>query len=158
MGFFKDAAATDVTKVINRKPRPKRGKYVVQLIEVKFLHERSDDKSILVEFEVLESSNPATPVGLICAWYQKLTGKSKDVGPAVYKRFVTVCSGLDPNDPTSNAKVGEAELESAISEEQPLAGLVLDMEAIESTKKDENGDPYVNCQWSNAREPEEETA
>lgn len=124
----------------------------MRLLEVKHIEPRKGGHAILVKFEVVKSTNPERPKGMICGWYQGLTGNSADVGPGVYKRFVTICAGLDPDDPASNSQILESDLEAAVEESQPFAGLLIDAEAIESAKKDENGDPYVNVQWSNARE------
>lgn len=109
----------------DKLPNLPAGRYAVEITKCKDVEGRSGDLFFIVELKIQESDNSAVSVG---AAYSQVIKFNNDMGPINVKRFILAANGFDPNDAANDDEVGEDEVEFVLSEEQPLAGLVMDLQ------------------------------
>lgn len=115
------------------------GVYVAQLVECKSGHDREETFNFFVaDFDVLESTNPAIPVGTRVAWFAKL---QKDT-PALknVRVFMATAAGVP------EVEVTTAAAEMICGPGQPLKGAVLRVRAKTIITK-KKGQPFTVCEF-----------
>jgi hypothetical protein len=153
MGMWSGVNDADATG--DKKPWFEPGKYFVRIDSVAGRDGRNGKIWFIVEAEVLqiESTEDEKKMkeGKI---YSQTINYSQDMGPINVKRFILAAMGLDPSDDENNDKVGEEEVEFAVSEEQPLAGVEmwLQCDQIETRA----GKPFTKYTWFAAEGDEDE--
>lgn len=120
------------------------GNYVIRIEKLKSFLNRNMIPYFIVVGETMQSDNPAIQPGMRCNWVVKL---NHEAGKADMKRFIAAANGFDPSKPESNAQVTAQTIDFAVSDQQPLAGLVLNLYAFHKPKN--NGEPFTKHQWSN---------
>lgn len=108
------------------------GRYKVKIVEVKEKETRTKGDAFIIECEVLESSVPEViPVGAIRSQYINMT-----VEPALgnIKQFMSACMACEPEE------ISAADVEDAVSENQPLVDMVLDLVCTKGKTQKEKKD------------------
>lgn len=138
----------------DKKPWFEAGKYFVRIDSVQGRDGRGGKVWFIVEAELLEiestTDEDKMKVGKV---YSQTINFSQDMGPINVKRFILAAMGLDPSDSENNDKVGEEEVDLAVSEEQPLAGIELWLQCDQIQTK--SGNPFTKYTWFAAEGDEE---
>lgn len=116
------------------------GTYLVECVAVKTGKTREGDRPFFVaEFTILESSNPARPVGTSVSWMVMLD-KYLETALGNVKQCVAALFNVPEND------VDEAGVEAAIGPDNPAKGAKV--KAVASTIKTKKGDPFTKVIFS----------
>lgn len=119
------------------------GEFYVRIINVKDVDGRQGDVFFIIEFEVLKSSHISVVEG---RQYSQVIKYNQEMGPTNVKRFILAANGLNPNKEENEDEVGEDEVEYVLGEDQPFAGLEMDLicDVIKTKKK---GEPFTKHTW-----------
>ena len=105
------------------------GKYLVEIVKVMTLNSRKKEDLFIVEAKILKSSNPERKVGITASWIVNL---KHDAALGNIKGFVAAANGISPSDKEEvDRNVDEEAVEYACSEDNPLAGVQLDLECVQ---------------------------
>ena len=126
MSLFKGIKDTPIRETAEYFPE---GKFTVSVNRVKQHEKQTGQKYFIVEFKVLDSTNPQMPAGSTAQFME--TFKFIPKGLARVKQFIVAASGGD----FSADDVTEEVAEMVVSEKQPLAGKTLRI----TTKLNEKG-------------------
>jgi len=140
MGKF--AKIEEVKASGDRLPYFLEGRYTVRILAVREVESRKGDLFIIVECHILASSNKDVRVG---GNYAQAMKWNDDMGPINVKRFILACNGLDPNDDKNNDAVGEEEVDLAVGESQPLAGIEIELQC--DAIKTRSGGDFTKHTW-----------
>lgn len=139
MGMFR--GMNDADPAGTRNPYFLEGKYVVRIVSCATIASRLNVPFFIVESEIMESTNEELPVGVTVSTLYNL---QKDMGLPNVKRFIGVANGLtDPEE--IKEQVTEEVAELTVSEEQPLTGVILRVNARKHVTK--KGDEIVVVDW-----------
>ena len=113
------------------------GKYRVKITKCIALQSRKREDLFIVKTEILESDNPERKVGMQASWSVNF---KHDAALGNIKGFVAACNGIDPADETAvNAEVNEEVCDYAVSEDNPLAGVEVNLTCVnKKTKADKD--------------------
>jgi hypothetical protein len=122
------------------------GQYKVEIERVFTMKSRKREDLFIVETKILESSNAKRPEGMRPSWVVNL---KQDAALGNIKGFVAAANGIDPADVEQvDANVDEEACEFACSKENPLKGVVLNLECV--TVKTREGGDFTLHKWSPA--------
>ena len=135
----------------DKKPRLPPGFFTTRIDVVKGVDGYEGDHFIVIEFEVLKTSTDEAETGKM---YSQVIKWNQNMGPINVKRFLLCAGGYDPNDEDNEDKVDEDDLEFALSDEQPLKGLIMEVQVdlIETKKNTE----FSKHTWFPVDEDEQE--
>ena len=123
------------------------GLYRVEIERVLTKRSRKGADLFIVETTILESNNSDRPEGISCSW---IVNRSNDAALGNIKKFLAATQGLDPADPDNEDQINEEVtadvVEFAVSDENPLEGIVLDLEA--TNIKTRAGGDFTLHTWS----------
>lgn len=123
-----------------------QGLYRVRIIRFFAMESRKKEDLVIAECEVLASDVAERKVGMKPSWVVNL---KQDAALGNIKGFLAACLGLDPNDTEAvNERITEDFCEEAVSEDNPLAGIEVNLEAV-NIKTRENND-FTLHKWSPA--------
>jgi hypothetical protein len=132
------------------------GKYRVKVAKVFMLGSRKSGDLFTVEAVILASTNPQRPVGLKGTWQVKM---GQDMSLPNIKGFLAACNGANPGndkevldcftDKAGN-DVSEETAEMAVGDDNPLAGVEVDLTVVMITTKGK-GLPFSKHEWSPVR-------
>ena len=95
----------------------------------------------IAELKVITSNNAQFPPGAITTWCQSVRKGTTQEGMAVAE----IANFLDiAYDEETKAEHGKA----AASSEQPLAGTILDVVAVEPCRRAHPGKSFTKCEWT----------
>jgi hypothetical protein len=104
------------------------GLYKIEILRVFTMHSRKGDDLFIVETKILESDQAERRVGTTCSWVVNL---KMDPAMGNIKGFIAAANGIDPNNKDKvDAEVTEEAAEFVVSEENPLKGIVMGLEAV----------------------------
>lgn len=112
------------------------GRYRVKLVRAFMLQSRKSGDLFTVEAMVVRSTCAQRPPGLKCSWQVKM---GQDMALPNIKGFLAACNGADPSNDlevqaaftdANGQDVSEETAEMAVSDENPLAGIELDLEVV----------------------------
>jgi len=147
MGFFANVNTADATSAGNRRPYFLEGTYRVRVVKCAAISSRTGIPFFIVEAEILESNHPERPPGMVCAQVIKM---ATDMGPINVKRFIAAANGIDPNSNEANEQVNEEVCEYAVSDEQPLTGIELGLQCVNT--QTQRGTDFTIHHWQAAEE------
>lgn len=116
--------------------------YEVKITAVKTISARGGWHGFVAEFEIVASTHPERPAGMMCSWMVKLDPKYRETALANIKGFVAAASGLQPND------IDEAGVEAVVAADNPLKGMRL--KASVTDIKTKEGKDFTKVVWSSA--------
>jgi len=120
------------------------GLYEVEIQKVHTLVSRKREDLFIVEAKILESNNPDRAPGSSASW---LVNFKQDAALGNIKGFIAACNGIDPADEVRvNDEVDEDVCEYVVSEENPLAGTRVKLEAV--MKKTKSGGDFTLHIWN----------
>jgi len=140
------------------------GEYLVQIKRVLYKDGRNG-RFYIVECLILESEQADRPRGTMASWLQKMSGNASEVALGAIKGFLAACYGVDPNNKAAvgdiftdaqGQDVSTAAAELSVSDENPMAGVVVRVRATQGQKKD--GGAFTYHDWSPARPGDEALA
>lgn len=140
-GRFAGTKAAD-----NRYPLPQVGSYRAVILETRQTTNPKTGEWYHVDFEIVDSNNPAHPVGSKVSYLQGFSGKSMTVGMPKIKRFVMAAVGtedegaydaMDPNGDLIDCTTGVA-IEGF--PQNPLAGRLVDFDVAEAKRTQDGSD------------------
>lgn len=153
MGIFdKITEAQSTTQGVYFLP----GNYLVRIKKCKAITTREQGGAFVVEFEILESTNPKRPVGSSCDYMQCVEKHQPALGNV--KAFVAAASYLRPDDPSINQQghpncITPQVMDFVCSDANPLAGRVLPMECVPTMTRGTASKPSREihvCRWAPA--------
>jgi len=121
-----------------------QGIYRVEIVKVFAMKGRKGDDLFIVETKILESDNAERRVGGSCSWVVNLKHE-----PALgnIKGFIAAANGIDPtNKAEVDSQVNEEAVEAACHADNPLEGIIIDLEATEIKTK--AGGDFTLHKWS----------
>ena len=133
------------------------GRYTVRVVKVFMLDSRRSGDLFTIEAIILKSTCPQRPVGLKCSWQVKM---GQDMALPNIKGFLAACAGADPsNDLEVRAAftdqdgrdISEETAEMAVSDENPLAGIDLDLVVVTISTKEKKM-PFSKHSWAPAKD------
>ncbi len=118
--------ASDAKASGDSLPTLPAGKHKIRITKVKDIESRKGNLLFIPEYEVLQTTNEEVKVG---GFYSQVIKFNDDMGPINVKRFVLASEGYDPNDEKNENAIEDLEdvIEYIISDEQPLAGLEMEV-------------------------------
>lgn len=120
------------------------GGYTVEILKAFTMRSRKKEDLFIVECKILESTNEKRPAGGKASWCVKL---SQDAALGNIKGFIAAANGIDPNDDDRvNEEVTEDAVEFAVSNDNPLAGVTVDLTCTEITTR--AGNPFTKHEWA----------
>jgi hypothetical protein len=126
------------------------GVHTVKITEVKAVESKTGNEIYLVvEFEVLETNADDVRTGVIYSWVHNLMNKF--FGASNAKQFLASALGIDPATDAAKA-LGQAEMQEAWSEGQPLKGETVKLTTMPKTTKENR--PFTVYTWAPAVESE----
>ena len=125
------------------------GVYRVEIIKCTTIQSRKKEDLFIVECKVLESNNDQRKPGVKASWIVNL---KHDAALGNIKGFIAAANGISPSleEEKVNEEVGEEEVEFAVSKDNPLAGIIVDLEAI--TIQTRAKTPFTLHKWEPAEE------
>lgn len=124
------------------------GLYSVEVLKVFTMTSRKREDLFIAECKVLESDNPERKPGMRASWIVNL---KQDAALGNIKGFIAACNGIHPSDEDEvNEEVTEEAVEYAVSDDNPLKGTVLGLQAVGITTR--AGTPFTLHKWSPARD------
>lgn len=122
------------------------GRFRVELIKVKSGETRQKIENFIVELRVVESDNPANPVGSLMDWYVNMAWDSSDGDVA---KFLMTATG-DPQEALT-----EEVVKFITSDAQPLKGTILQIGAYNKVTKGKGGNFTVVGWFAGDATPEQ---
>ena len=101
------------SKLSSRGVNLEAGEYLLKIVSIETIKARKSGDAYLAHYEVVETTNPAHPVGSKRRWYQAL--QDADVAFANLKRFTYAVLGFDASTKEGRAK-GESEVDPEFEE------------------------------------------
>lgn len=126
------------------------GIYKAQINRVKLGKTRKEEDFFVVETELIESNNPDRPEGSTCSWmvmfkHDAALGNIADFCRAGLFAYA-VQNDADPGVPSyEKVEVDDASAEQICGEENPLAGVILTVEAV--NVKTKAGRDFTRVSW-----------
>ena len=114
----------------------KPGQYRVQVQEVKEITSRKGVNFFIVEVTVLRTTNPDYQAGATIGWPVNM---SQDYALGNIKEFAQALAS------DMQAKVTGKDIEAMLGEDQPAAGMELDVDAIERISR--QGNTWTQARW-----------
>jgi hypothetical protein len=121
--------------------------YEVRIAAVKTIAARGGWHGFVAEFEIVKSTHPDRPAGMMCSWMVKLDPAYRQTALANIKGFVAAVTGMQPGD------IDEAGVEAVVAADNPLKGMRVKATVSEISKK--NGEPFTKVLWTSVTAPEE---
>jgi hypothetical protein len=119
------------------------GIYKVRILKCITLKSRKREDLFIVECEVIESDVPERKPGSKASW---IVNFKQDAALGNIKGFIAAATGIDPGDTARvNEEVTLDVCEYAVSDENPLAGSVLGLVAV--NKKTRAGTDFTLHMW-----------
>lgn len=115
------------------------GTYQVEIIKVHMVTSRKREDFFTIEAKILESDNAERKPGITCTQMIKM---SQDAALGNIKGFVSAAYD------TPAEEVDEEVCELVVDEENPLGGLIVNLECVDITTRD--GNPFTLHRWSAA--------
>lgn len=115
------------------------GNYVVKINRCKHGMTRKNVDFFVVETKILESDNDGLPIGSEASW---MVTMDKDAAPGNIKSFAMAATGVDEDG------IDEAGILEIVSDRQPLAGMIMRVEAFNKPTKE--GKPFTRIKWLEA--------
>lgn len=137
------ASGDSLPNIFQNEEIGQRGEFHVRITNVKDVDGRQGDVFFIIEFDVLKSNHKSVIEG---RQYSQVIKYNQEMGPTNVKRFILAANGLDPNSEENENEVGEDEVEFVLSEDQPLAGLEIDL-MCEVIKTKQKGTPFTKHTW-----------
>ena len=104
------------------------GEYVVEIIKCFTMRSRKREDLFIAECLIKESNNPERRPGSKASW---VVNFKQDAALGNIKGFVAACSGISPsNQKAVDAEVDEESCEYAVDDDNPLAGTLLSLSAV----------------------------
>lgn len=128
------------------------GEYEIDVKRCEYMTARDKEEFFIVETIIVETNNPAHPVGAERNWMPKM---NQDMSEVNLKGFCVACLGLEDADADGIAKVSDEDfqimLEAALDgpdkeNTNALAGTALHVSVVETTLK--NGAKFNVCKFS----------
>lgn len=138
----------------------KQGLYQVKVNRVKVGKTRHGDEYFAVETEIITSTNPNREPGSNCTWmamfkHDAALGNIADFARAGLWAFA-VQNGADPGFEThAEVEIDEEGVEELCAEDNPIAGVILDIEAVDITTS--KGNPFTLVKFSPPKDEEPES-
>jgi hypothetical protein len=140
---------SDVDASGDKKPWFEPGKYQVRILRFIAREARSGQTFFIIESELLKIfSTIAVDKMVVGKVYSQAIKWNGDMGPINVKRFMLAANSLDPNDAENNAAVSGDDIELAISDEQPLAGIEMTLQC--DLIKTGKGNDFTKHTWFEA--------
>ncbi len=137
------ASGDSLPNIFQNEPIRTSGEFFVRITHVKDVDGREGDVFFITEFEVLKSDHDSVIVG---RQYSQVIKYNTDMGPVNVKRFILAANGMDPNNEENEDQVDEDAVEYTLGEDQPLAGLEMDLSCVViETKKKKT--PFTKHTW-----------
>lgn len=124
------------------------GKYIVKVKRCFTMRSRKKEDLFIVECEIIESTNEDRPAGTSASW---VVNFKQDAALGNIKGFIGAANGLE-DEASINAEVTEEVCEYVVSDDNPLAGTVLLLEATDV--KTRAGNPFTKHAWAPFSEEE----
>jgi hypothetical protein len=110
------------------------GKYRVKVIKCFTMRSRKRDDLFIVECEILASDCPDRKPGMQASWCVNF---KHDAALGNIKQFIAACNSIDPADEvTVNAEVSEEVCDYTVSDDNPLAGIEVNLTAVNTKTKE----------------------
>lgn len=126
---------------------PLPGNYVCEIQSCKIGESRKKEPFFVADLKIISSDNDERKVGTIMSW---MAMSSWDGFEGMVKAFIMGVMGVPEEE------IDEDVADSAISEEQPLAGMFVRLQA--QNVKTKKGTDFTRCNWFSVSEEEAETA
>lgn len=130
-------------------------RYKVRVLQCKMLEPRKGGLAFIVEFEILEASTDTVKVGAKRSWYRDIGATEEKGGEnarADMREFV--CQAIpDAEEALDDEDAFEEICEWVVSEDQPVAGMIFDVET--GAGKTQSGGPFTHHNWTVADEQED---
>jgi len=143
MGKYSGVNDADATG--DRHPYFLVGNHTVEIIKVIDRVSRNRELFIVIEAKLLSTDSENMRVGTT---YAQLIKYNNDMGPINLKRFILAANGLEATEET-NKEVDEDTVEDVLSDDQPLAGVVLGLQCHTILTKSDKKEFTVHT-WSPA--------
>lgn len=128
-------------EVTTRNPYLGPGEHTLKIERIELFTSQEGIEFFLVEFEVVETDNPAMKVGQLVTWMMKTLYKGKpDMFLGNVKPFLAAAAGCDISE------IKAAHGKRAAGKDQPLTGEVVQCYGTERQTKDKEG-TYSAFQW-----------
>lgn len=123
------------------------GKYRVELAKVALINSRKREDMFVVETTIQESDVPERKPGTKCSY---ICNMKNDSALGNIKAFLAACAGADPDNEKeveaaftdkNGQDITEETAEMAVSDENPLAGTVLDLVCVNKQTRGSPGNP-----------------
>lgn len=136
-GFSESKAVTGGGVYLNSGHR-----YRLKIERISFYDGRNGE-FLIHEFMIVESDDPTRPVGTGASWLVKY---GTDMTFPNFKAFLAAANGIDPGDQAGiEREITDEVAELAVSEAQPLRGMLVDVSVVEVTTK--KGTPFSKHVW-----------
>jgi hypothetical protein len=130
----------------DRKPWLESGRYRVRITACREVTSRKNDVFFIVEVEVLVIHQTDVPEKMkVGRHYCQMIKFNDDMGPINVKRFLLCALGMDPNTAENQDRVDDDAAIYSVSNDQPLAGLEMEVHVEMITTK--AGNPFSKHNW-----------
>jgi len=120
------------------------GLYRVEIVKVFAMRGRKGDDLFIVETKILQSDNAERRPGGSCSWVVNL---KHEPSLGNIKGFIAAANGIDPNNKGEvDSQVNEEAVEAACHADNPLEGIIIDLEATEIKTK--AGGDFTVHKWT----------
>jgi len=124
------------------------GIYRVEVLKCFTMTSRKREDLFIVEAKVVESDNDDRKPGMRCSW---IVNMKHDAALGNIKGFIAAMNGIHPSDEEQvDEEVTEEAVEYTVSDDNPLAGMLVDLEAVAITTR--AGNPFTLHKWSPVEE------
>ncbi len=143
MGLFGDIKLSDV-KVGGGKAMDFKGEgdFVLSIVEIKGGETRKREKYFEVIHQVVESTNPAQPIGSKTNLFCMLAGAGQDLGLQNMKEILCTLSGLNPHTNSDAAQIAQITdekwieiAELACADQKTFGGTLVNVSVVETEIK-----------------------
>lgn len=144
MGLF---TGVEEAKMFQGGIYAKEGRYEVAIQSMKMIESRKKENFMVVEFEILSAKKTGTqePSGVgVKASYMMKAGQDSFLGNA--KAVVTAATAELSGEDFDSVKVTTADMDLAVSDENPFNGVVLNLDVV--AVKTKKGTDYSKHIWS----------